>query len=155
MWIEHLGMTSLRCLDMRSSSWLTRKEGGSADTPPRGIVINSRHIGHLNVPVSLVCEAAIRVRQCRQTVCEQGSSLGVCSPPSYIPATTTTTTHHNNILVSDWGFLTVGFKLCNRAWSLVSTPHRLRPTITNLWRLQKYLKFCSSLLIDNINFCQK
>ena len=86
MCTEHFGMTSLLCRDIRSSSWLTRNEGGRAFTPPRGIVINSRQMGQRNDPVSRVCEAAILDRQCKHTVCEQGSSFGVCSPPSYMPA---------------------------------------------------------------------
>ena len=31
---EHLGTTSFLCLAIKSSSWLTRKEGGRAATPP-------------------------------------------------------------------------------------------------------------------------
>lgn len=46
--------TSRLCRDIRSSSWFTRKLGGSAGTPPRGIVINSLQMGHLNAPVSRV-----------------------------------------------------------------------------------------------------
>lgn len=61
-------VTSLRCLDIKSSNWLTRKLGGKAGTPPLGIVINSLHIGHRKAPASLVCEAAILVRQCKQTL---------------------------------------------------------------------------------------
>lgn len=87
MCTEHFGMTSLLCLDIRSKSWLTKNEGGKAETPPRGIVINSLHIGHLKDPVSLVWEAAIFVKQWRHTVCEHWSNLGVCSFPSYMPAT--------------------------------------------------------------------
>lgn len=79
-------LTSLLCLDIKSSSWLTKKEGGRALTPPLGMVISSLQIGHRNDPVSRVCEAAILVRQCRQTVCEHCSSFGVCSFPSYMPA---------------------------------------------------------------------
>jgi hypothetical protein len=45
--VEHLGMTSRLCLAIKSRSWLTRKEGGRAETPLLGIVISSRHIGHL------------------------------------------------------------------------------------------------------------
>ena len=97
MCTEHLGMTSLLCRDMRSSSWLTRNEGGRALTPPRGIVINSRQMGQRNDPVSRVWEAAILDRQCKHTVCEQGRSFGVCSPPSYRPA------NRNNIFHSSYG----------------------------------------------------
>lgn len=86
MCTEHFGMTSLRCRDIRSNSWLTRNEGGRALTPPRGIVINSRQMGQRNDPVSRVWEAAILDRQCKHTVCEHGSNFGVCSLPSYIPA---------------------------------------------------------------------
>ena len=46
-WELHLGTTSLLCLAIKSRSWLTRKEGGRAWTPPEGIVISSRHTGHL------------------------------------------------------------------------------------------------------------
>lgn len=60
-WIEHLGTTSRRCLAIKSNNWLTRNDGGSAGTPPRDIVILSRHIGHLKLPVSRVCDAAISV----------------------------------------------------------------------------------------------
>lgn len=84
MWLR---LTSLLCRDIRSSSWLTRKDGGSAATPPRGIIISSRHMGHLKEPVSRDGDAAILVRQCRQTVWEHCRSFGVCSPPSYIPET--------------------------------------------------------------------
>ena len=35
-WIPHLGITSLRWRAIRSSSWLTRNDGGSAPTPPLG-----------------------------------------------------------------------------------------------------------------------
>lgn len=80
-----VSVTSLRCRDIKSSSWLTRKDGGSAATPPRGIIISSRHMGHLKEPVSRDGDAAILVRQCRQTVWEHCRSFGVCSPPSYIP----------------------------------------------------------------------
>lgn len=52
---------------MRSKSWFTRKLGGNADTPPRGIVISSLQIGHLNAPVSRVWDAAILVKQCKHT----------------------------------------------------------------------------------------
>lgn len=85
IWTEHFGITSLRCLDIKSSSWLTRKDGGKADTPPRGMVISSLQIGHRNEPLSRVWLAAIRVRQCRHTVWEHCRSFGVCSWPSYIP----------------------------------------------------------------------
>ena len=44
--MEHLGMTSLRCRAIRSSSWFTIKLGGKELTPPRGNVIVSRQIGH-------------------------------------------------------------------------------------------------------------
>lgn len=89
MWTEHLGMTSLLCLDIKSKSWLTRKDGGKAETPPLGMVISSRQIGQRKEPVSLVWLAAILVRQCRQTVCEHWRSLGVCSWPSYMPGKNT------------------------------------------------------------------
>ena len=46
-WEEHLGTTSLRWRAIRSRSWLTRKEGGSEVTPPAGMVMSSRHTGHL------------------------------------------------------------------------------------------------------------
>lgn len=82
---EHFGMTSLLWRDIKSSNWLTRNDGGKADTPPLGIVINSRQIGHLNDPVSLVWDAAILVRQCKHTVWEHCSNFGVCSLPSYTP----------------------------------------------------------------------
>lgn len=82
---EHLGITSLLCRDIKSKSWFTRKEGGRAATPPLGMTISSRHIGHRKEPVSRDGEAAILVRQWRQTVCEHWSSFGVCSPPSYMP----------------------------------------------------------------------
>lgn len=82
MCTEHFGMTSLRCLDMRSSNWLTRNDGGNADTPPLGMFISSRHIGQRNEFVSLVWLAAILVKQCRQTVCEHCNNFGVCSLPS-------------------------------------------------------------------------
>ncbi|KAG8242217.1 hypothetical protein J6590_070556 [Homalodisca vitripennis] len=49
------------------------------------LCVNKRQVDSSDVPVSRVWEAAIRLRQCRQTVCEQGSNLGVCSPPSYMP----------------------------------------------------------------------
>ena len=84
-WVEHFGITSRLCLAIRSKSWLTRKEGGKAETPPLGMVINSRHIGQRNCPVSRAKVATIRSRQWRQTVCEQGNNLGLCSTPSYIP----------------------------------------------------------------------
>ena len=82
MWTEHLGMTSRRCLDIKSNNWLTRKDGGKADTPPLGMFMDSLHIGHRKEPVSLVCEAAILVKQCKQTVWEHWSNFGVCSLPS-------------------------------------------------------------------------
>lgn len=85
MWTEHFGITSRLCLDIKSNSWFTKNDGGRAWTPPLGIVINSRHIGHRNEPVSRVWDAAILVKQCKQTVCEHWRSLGVCSLPSYIP----------------------------------------------------------------------
>ena len=47
-WEEHLGTTSLRWRAIRSRSWLTRKEGGRFWTPPVGMVMSSRHTGHLN-----------------------------------------------------------------------------------------------------------
>lgn len=81
-WELHWGITSLLCRAIKSSSWLTRNDGGKACTPPLGMVISSRQIGHRKQPASLVCEAAIRVRQCKQTVCEHCKSFGVCSPPS-------------------------------------------------------------------------
>lgn len=67
IWIEHFGMTSRRWRDIRSSNWLTRKLGGNAETPPRGIVMSSRQMGHRNAPDSRVCDAAILVKQWRQT----------------------------------------------------------------------------------------
>lgn len=85
MCTEHLGITSLLCLDIKSRSWLTRNEGGRAATPPRGMTISSRHMGHRKEPVSRDGDAAILVRQCRQTVWEHCRSFGVCSPPSYMP----------------------------------------------------------------------
>jgi len=37
-------------VDIKSSSWLTRNDGGRADTPPFwGTTISSLHIGHLKV----------------------------------------------------------------------------------------------------------
>ena len=84
-WVEHFGMTSRRCRAIRSSNWFTRKEGGRAWTPPRGIVINSRHIGHRNWPVSRANVATILSKHCMHTVWEHGISFGLCSPPSYMP----------------------------------------------------------------------
>lgn len=84
-WVEHFGITSRLCLAIRSKSWLTRKEGGKHTTPPLGMVINSRHMGQRNCPVSRAKVATIRSRQSRQTVCEHGNNLGLCSTPSYIP----------------------------------------------------------------------
>lgn len=102
-------LTSLLCLDIKSSSWLTKKEGGRALTPPLGMVISSLQIGHRNDPVSRVCEAAILVRQCRQTVCEHCSSFGVCSFPSYMPAknekhlsVASDVTRRGNCVMSKW-----------------------------------------------------
>lgn len=85
-WVEHFGIISRRCLAIRSRSWLTRKDGGRAETPARGIVISSRHMGQRNCPVSRANVATIRSKQCRHTVWEQGSNLGLFSPPSYMPA---------------------------------------------------------------------
>ena len=84
-WVEHLGMTSLRCLAIRSKSWLTRIEGDRDDTPPLGIVISSRHMGHLNCPVSRANVATIRSKHWRHTVWQHVNDLGLCSPPSYMP----------------------------------------------------------------------
>ena len=90
-------MVSLFCRAIRSISWLTMKEGGRARRPPGGIRTRSRHIGHLHhtlasvlarggagylKPSSRASAATILVRQLRQTVWEQGSSLGPCSAPS-------------------------------------------------------------------------
>ena len=84
-WVEHFGITSRLCLAIRSKSWLTRKEGGKHTTPPMGMVINARHMGQRNCPVSRAKVATIRSRQWRQTVCEHGNNLGICSTASYIP----------------------------------------------------------------------
>ena len=99
-------MVSLFCRAIRSISWLTMNEGGRARRPPGGIRTRSRHIGHLHhtlasvlarggagrggagmgagylKPSSRASAATILVRQLRQTVWEQGSSLGPCSAPS-------------------------------------------------------------------------
>lgn len=115
IWTEHFGMTSRLCLDIRSSSWLTRKDGGKADTPPLGIVMSSLHIGHRKEPVSLVCPAAILVRQWRQTVWEHCRSLGVCSCPSYIPGKNTT--RFSQILIA--GFLRHQER-CEKLWWMVA-----------------------------------
>ena len=40
-------MTSLLWRAIRSSSWLTRNDGGIARTPPLGMEISSRQMGHL------------------------------------------------------------------------------------------------------------
>ena len=48
-------------------------------TPPCGMVMVSRQIGHLNVALSRDCASTILSRQLRHTVCEHGNSLGVCS----------------------------------------------------------------------------
>ena len=97
---EQLGMTSRICFAMRSINWLMRKDGGIACTPPAGILISSRHIGHLpwrrqiwkdpsctsNLkPSSLASVATILCKQWRQTVWEHGRSFGVCSPASNKP----------------------------------------------------------------------
>jgi hypothetical protein len=81
-WTEHLGTTSRRCDAIRSRSWLTRKEGGKAGTPPLGTVMLSLQMGHLKVGWLW---QAILSKQWRHTVWEHANSLGVCSPASYIP----------------------------------------------------------------------
>ena len=83
--VEHFGITSRLCLAIKSSNWLTRNDGGRAWTPPRGIVISSRHIGHRNCPVSRANVATILSKHWMQTVCEHGINFGLCSPPSYMP----------------------------------------------------------------------
>ena len=80
-WEPHFGTTSLRWRAIRSSSWLTRKEGGRCDTPPCGMVIRSRHIGQRNC-ASLAKVATILVRHSKQMVCEQGRSFGLWSTES-------------------------------------------------------------------------
>ena len=78
-------MTSRLCRAIKSNNWFTRKDGGSAWTPPRGMVMRSRHIGHRNCPVSRANVATILSKHWIQTVCEHGISFGLCSPPSYMP----------------------------------------------------------------------
>ena len=77
--MEHFGMISLRCWAIRSRSWLTMKEGGMCEMPPRGMLMVSRQMGHLKVVESRFWASTILSRQFRHTVCEQGSNLGVCS----------------------------------------------------------------------------
>ena len=40
-WIPHFGITSRRWRAIRSSSWFTKNDGGSAPTPPLGTWISS------------------------------------------------------------------------------------------------------------------
>lgn len=75
---EHFGMTSRRWRAIRSSSWLTRKLGGNEPTPPAGRGMLPRQIGQRMWARSRLA-STMRSRQLRHTVCEHGSSLGVCS----------------------------------------------------------------------------
>ena len=47
-WWEQFVMICLVWAAIRSRSWLTRKDGGKAWSPPGGILMSSRHIGHLD-----------------------------------------------------------------------------------------------------------
>lgn len=77
VWVEHLGMTSLLWLDIKSSNWLTRNEGGRVKTPPRGKVMVSLQMGHRKKPASRTPgREAIFSRHDLQTVWLQWSSLG-------------------------------------------------------------------------------
>ena len=54
------------------------------------------------MPSSLACEATIRVKQCKQTVCEHGNNLGVCSAPSYEPVQEYTVYFNNLFICMDF-----------------------------------------------------
>lgn len=113
---QHVGIKVRRLwVDIKSSNWLTRNDGGRDWTPPFwGTTMSSLHIGHLNVcrccwtvwesrcswdciippwPLfdessavrRLFAAATILIKQWTHTVCEHGKSFGARSIPSYTP----------------------------------------------------------------------